>query len=82
MKYYSVPVTNGRIDVDYDLMVEGVVISDSRAYISVDDHHPPRPSWEPITIQEFSRFRVLTYSKRITQIEQVLDTLLEGSEAE
>ena len=51
--YYIVPIFNGELDIDYNYLEEGVVLEDSKACVKLREGYEVRPSWQPITEEEW-----------------------------
>lgn len=81
--FYMVPIIEGVLDIDYNFMLEGIMISAASAYVKMREGHIVRESWVEITQAEFDAVRppdipYQPHDDRLTQLEQVIDTLLTG----
>lgn len=80
--FYKVPIIEGVLDIDYNFMTEGIMTSAASAYVKMREGHTVKESWVEITQAEFDAVRPpdIPYQPhdRLTQLEQVVDTLLTG----
>lgn len=54
--YYRVPIVNGKRDMDDQYLIEGIQLSNTEAVVHLRPCEP-RPSWIPITQEEFESYR-------------------------
>lgn len=58
MYYYIVPVTDGKLDIDYRDLQEGVQTTADTCYVKLRDGAEVRESWTVITAMEFQQAKV------------------------
>jgi hypothetical protein len=82
--FFSVPIIDGVLDIDYNYMLENIIISPTEAYVKMKNGHIPRESWAEIDQAVFDALVPPEISQtredRLAQLEQVIDTLLTGGE--
>lgn len=55
--YFSVPINNGELDIDYQFLEQGVQKSEIEAYVKLRKGYIMRPSWQAITEEEWLAVR-------------------------
>lgn len=51
--YFSVPINNGELDIDYQFLEQGIQRSATEAYVKLREGYIIRPSWQVITEEEW-----------------------------
>ena len=83
--FFIVPVLNGIMDIDYNFVEYSHITTDA-AYVKMREGYTQRASWVQITEEQFETYKppAMPYSppqsqgERITQLEEIIDTLLVG----
>lgn len=80
--YYKVPIANGKLDIDYATLIEGITISNTEAFVKVRPDTLKRSNWTTIAEDEFNAKGVpaLDYSKqkKIAELKRQCEAAITG----